>query len=58
MERAYIRLLNRKPAANEVDAALSYLQSYKSKYAQQDDLKAWQSFCHILLASNEFIYVD
>ncbi len=58
MERAYLRLLNRKPAAGEVDSALSYIDSYKSKYAQADEQKAWQSFCHILLGSNEFIYVD
>ena len=58
MERAYLRVLNRKPGANEVDSALSYIDSYKSKYAQADDQKAWQSLCHILLSSNEFIFVD
>ena len=53
----YLKILNRRPRPEEVDAALTYMDRFKAKF-QAGDLAAWQSFCHILLTSNEFIYVD
>jgi Protein of unknown function (DUF1553) len=53
----YLKILNRKPRPDEIDAALTYMDRFKTKF-HADDLAAWQSFCHILLTSNEFIYVD
>jgi hypothetical protein len=57
LERAYLRALNRAPAPAEIDAGLTYIQNFRSKF-QAAELPAWQSFCRILMASNEFIYVD
>lgn len=56
VERAYLRALNRKPRPQEVDEALTYVAKYKSAYGSEQ--KAWESFCRILLSSNEFMYVD
>ncbi|MBV8817125.1 MAG: DUF1553 domain-containing protein, partial [Acidobacteriaceae bacterium] len=59
LEAAYVRVLNRKPSASEVDEALTYLNRFEQKYpGDQAALNAWKSYLHILLASNEFFYVD
>ena len=55
---AYLRTLNRAPGADEVDRALTYISSVRDKFSELDELDAWQSYCRILMASNEFIYVD
>ena len=59
VERAYRITLKRNADPGEIDAALSYVSSLKSKFKDSiSRADAWQSFCHILLASNDFIYVD
>jgi hypothetical protein len=59
VDAAYLRVLNRTPSPEEADSALTYIQHYASKYGgKTPELDAWQSFCHILLSSNEFLYVD
>jgi len=57
VERIYLRTLDRKPAPAEIDGAFTYMDRIKQKFGG-GDLDAWQSFCHILLTSNEFIYVE
>jgi hypothetical protein len=57
LERAYIVTLGRSPKPGEVDAGLTYMQSMRRKWPDIDEKGAWQSFCHALLASNEFLYV-
>lgn len=57
VEHAYWRVLNRKPAAEEVDAGLTYISSFQQKF-KRPETEAWQSLCRVLLASNDFIYVD
>ena len=57
IESAYLKILNRKASAGEVAAALQYVAGFKQKFAG-DDAKAWQSFCRVLMASNDFLYVD
>jgi hypothetical protein len=57
MAAAYVAVLDRRPAADEVDAGLTYIQSLRKKWGDIDEAKAWQSFCHALMASNEFMYV-
>jgi hypothetical protein len=56
LERLYLQTLSRKPEAAEVDDALTYIRQFEQRHGSQPD--AWSSFCRILLASNEFIYVD
>ncbi len=64
---AYRRTLGRRPQAEEIQESLGYLDSCKRKAlaaAQASgavttpNLDAWQSLCRVLLASNEFIYLD
>ena len=58
VQDAYLRTLNRAPGAAEVDNALTYISSVRERFPEFDELDAWQSYCRILMASNEFIYVD
>jgi Protein of unknown function (DUF1553)/Protein of unknown function (DUF1549)/Planctomycete cytochrome C len=64
---AYQRTLGRAPTEEESRESLDYLESYRSKSLAAAQAKgvvttpvldAWQSFCRVLLSSNEFIYVD
>jgi hypothetical protein len=50
VEEAYLRILDRRPDSGEIDKALSYIHTIGEE-------KGWASFCHALMASNEFIYV-
>ena len=43
-------------ARTEVDAALTYIQAFQKR--GHTEAEAWQSYCHALMASNAFIYVD
>jgi hypothetical protein len=53
----YLKVLNRPATPQEVDSGLTYMNEFqkRSKLSQAD---AWTSFCRILLASNEYIYLD
>lgn len=56
---AYLKILNRHANAEEIAQASAYLVSFKQKFAgEAAELQAWQSLCRVLMASNEFIYVD
>ncbi len=57
IEEAYVAILDRRPAPGEIDAGLTYIQSLRRKWNDIDEPKAWQSFCHALMASNEFMYI-
>ena len=56
--QAYLRILAREADPEEVDSAVSYVTGYASRFDGITPLEAWQSYCRILLASNDFIYVD
>jgi len=63
--QVFRRMYGREPSAEETKDAVKYLQEYKMKFptdakeaAATPTLKAWQSFCRLMLSSNEFIYVD
>jgi hypothetical protein len=59
LERAFLMTLTRKPTVDEVQRALVYIAGLKNKLASPDALEyAWQSYCQILMASNEFAYLD
>jgi hypothetical protein len=58
IERAYLRTLNRRPDAEEIDTGLTYMAGLKGRFDSITDLQAWQSLCQILIASNGFVYVD
>ena len=63
VRRAYIHAYGRPASAVEVSAARAYVQRYEAGLASETDASkrraiAWQSFCQILFASNEFVYVN
>jgi hypothetical protein len=58
MQSAYWTVLGRAPSSDEVDSGLSYIASFRKKFERASELEAWQSFCRILLASDDYIYVD
>ncbi|MEO8126093.1 MAG: DUF1553 domain-containing protein, partial [Bryobacteraceae bacterium] len=57
MEEIYLRVLGRRPDASETDTGLTYLQSFRQKWSQIDEMNAWTSLTHALMASNEFMFV-
>ena len=59
LERAYLITLNRRPESCEIESGLAYLDQLGSEPSDSmEDLDAWQSLCRVLMASNEFIYLE
>ena len=56
--------LGRPPRPLEVDKATAYIKSYMEELKRagvdpdQLERQAWSSYAHILLTSNEFVYID
>jgi hypothetical protein len=55
MRRLYLKILNREPDAGEIDAGLTYMSNFQKNRGEAD---AWFSLSRVLIASNEFIYVE
>jgi hypothetical protein len=51
VRRAYALLFNRAPTEREVKLALTYL-------GEKPDADAWGRYAHVLLGSNEFLFID
>jgi hypothetical protein len=59
VERAYLMTLTRRPDSGEVDSMLSYAGDLEKKLDKPDGrLTAWQSLCHVLMSTNEFLYLN
>ena len=64
VERAYLQVLGRPALPAETKRGLAFVERYEA--ALPDDVKAeperriraWQGLCRVLIASNEFIYVE
>jgi hypothetical protein len=54
VQQLYHRALSRDAEPEEVDLALRYVNSQ----AANNTAAAWQRLAHVLMASNEFVYVD
>ena len=53
------RILNRPADKDELAGGLQYLAAFKQKFAgEKAEQKAWQSYCRVLLSSNDFVYLD
>jgi len=51
--------LTRRPAPDELDSALTYMGNLEKQLGKPDArLTAWQSLCQILIATNEFLYLN
>jgi cytochrome c553 len=58
VEQAYLAILSRSPKPDEIDEAVSYVHGLSSRWGDKiGSRQAWRSFCQMLMASNEFIYV-
>jgi hypothetical protein len=58
---ASIRLAyGRGPSAGELELGRQFLQRQEAIYPEGSDrrLNAWTDYCQMLLASNEFLYVE
>jgi hypothetical protein len=53
---AWRRVLARDPGDQEIASALSYLAAARQE--SSDPLQPWVSLCHVLINTNEFIYID
>lgn len=58
MRKLYVRILGREATGSEVDDALSYLTKFRDRFPKRAPADAWMSISRILLASNEYIYLD
>ena len=58
MERAYWVTLGRKPEPREAEAMLAYVRKYPGPGDSDHVIDAWQSLCRMIMASNEFHYVE
>jgi hypothetical protein len=56
-EAAWMLVLGRPPSRSEQTAALAHLAHLQQSQAA-DETAAWTSLCHVLINSNEFIYID
>ncbi|MDP6718722.1 MAG: DUF1553 domain-containing protein [Pirellulaceae bacterium] len=59
----YQRTLGRPPTTSEISRATSYVQAYTMRQAADIEplegrIRAWQSFCRVILATNEFIFLE
>ena len=59
VRRAYRMALSRDPDGTEIDSALTYIAGLAQRLAGDGaKQKAFASFCHILVATNEFLYLE
>jgi hypothetical protein len=59
VNRAYLVILGREAAPQELASALKFLEGYPTKATGANpEILAWQSFCKTLLLSNEFQHVN
>ena len=56
IEAAYIKAYSRPPRPSELAGASAFLA--KMKKSDPSELSAWKNFCHMVMASSEFIYVN
>jgi hypothetical protein len=61
---AYLKTLSRAPTPQDGARSLRFIAAYarglvgKESDAKKAQSKAWQAFCQVLFASNEFVYID
>jgi hypothetical protein len=60
VKRAWQLALGRNPRQTELDAAVAHLEKQTKRFAARlyPELDALASLCHVLLNTNEFLYVD
>jgi hypothetical protein len=52
-------VLSRRAESQEVDSGLTYIGDLEKRIGKPDAHQAaWQSFCHVLMSTNEFLYLN
>jgi hypothetical protein len=55
----YQAAFSRPPTADEIEAAIDFLQQQSARYAAgTGDPRAWADLCHVLINTKEFIFVE
>lgn len=63
IKEAYLRAYGREPIESEISESTAFLQQIEQALSDSDGTReqrqrmAWNSLCHVILSSNEFIYV-
>ena len=63
IQSAYVRAYGRAPTALELEGSKAFLREIDQALAasgeanEQRQRQAWQSLCHVIVSSNEFVYV-
>jgi uncharacterized protein DUF1549/uncharacterized protein DUF1553 len=57
VEEIYVRVLDRQPDPSEIDRGLTYVANLRQRWDAISEEKAWTSLTHVLMASNEFIFL-
>ena len=58
VKQAWTLALGRSPSETEIVAALKHIDDLQQSGEAADVTAAWTSLCHVLVNSNEFMYVD
>jgi hypothetical protein len=60
IERAFLLVAGRPPGTAECEASHRFLATQAMNYADSEDAseRVWADFCQMLLAGNEFLYVE
>jgi hypothetical protein len=64
VRQLYEQVYGRPPTERETARALAYIRNYEGSLAvarinaRECQLRSWQSLCHVILESNEFMYVE
>jgi hypothetical protein len=64
VDMIYLRAYSRPPSDADVGRSLRFVAAYRSELAGQNVLpdealaRAWQALCRVVLASNEFVYLE
>ncbi|MCA9014697.1 MAG: hypothetical protein KDA77_05120, partial [Planctomycetaceae bacterium] len=62
--RVYERIFSRPATEREKNQALNYIGQYRQELKslamsdEEKEQRTWQSLCRVLIASNEFLFVD
>jgi cytochrome c553 len=59
IQKAYLRILNRRANPAEVSEGLAYVAGFQKRFpGEATHVKGWQSYFWTLIASNEFLFLE
>jgi hypothetical protein len=58
IDSLYAILFGRSPTDDEADAGLRFVEAAGQDAAATAKVAAWEQYAHVLLLSNEFVFVD